>query len=340
MDIPCQPTRARYLENMIRIRLTRTLGVWGRGSRAQHSTPVSLSHSCRSRRITQNQVRAKGNGDAKTDVYTHGHHASVVSQHSARTAADSAAFLLGHLSKGMRCLDVGCGPGSISVGLAKAVGPAGSLDAVDVEEEIVQQCQGRFEEAGVSAFARSRALSVYNLSDHFEENTFDVCYANQVLQHLSDPVRALREIKRVVKKTGGIVALRDADYASMLCHPTSPGIDRWREVYRQTARKNEAEPDAGRHLIDWTVSSGVFQRNAVEFTTDVKLYDSSDPEARRNWALSWRDRCLHSSFALQAVRYGVATEEEMREMADEWERWSSEPQGVFYYVIGQALIHL
>jgi ubiquinone/menaquinone biosynthesis C-methylase UbiE len=155
--------------------------------------------------------------------------------------------------------------------LAEAVGPTGSLDAVDVEKEIVQQCEERFEEAGVSDFARSHVLSVYNLSDHFEENAFDVCYANQLLQHLSEPVKALREIKRVVKKTGGIVALRDADYASMLCHPTYPGIERWREVYRQTARKNEAEPDAGRHLLDWTVSSGVFQRNSVEFTTDVKV---------------------------------------------------------------------
>ena len=65
--------------------------------------------------------------------------------------------------------------------------------------------------------------------------------------------------------------MRDADYASMLCHPSLPGIDRWREVYRKTARKNGAEPDAGRHLMNWTVSSKVFQKENVKFTTEVKV---------------------------------------------------------------------
>ena len=95
-------------------------------------------------------------------------------------------------------------PGSISVGLAHAVGPTGLLMAVDVEKEVVKQCTRRFEEAGVSTFASSTVASVYHLNEHFEENTFDICYANQVLQHLSDPVKALREMKRVVKHPGGM----------------------------------------------------------------------------------------------------------------------------------------
>jgi len=309
-----------------------------RGRRGRRGRERERRRTIRAQTQAQAVHSKGGGGDQVKDIYTHGHHPSVVSQHSARTAADSAGFLLPHLKPGLRCLDVGCGPGSISVGLAHAVGPTGLLMAVDVEKEVVKQCTRRFEEAGVSTFASSTVASVYHLNEHFEENTFDICYANQVLQHLSDPVKALREMKRVVKHPGGIIAVRDADYASMLCHPSLPGIDRWREVYRKTARKNGAEPDAGRHLMNWTVSSKVFQEENVEFTTEVKVYDSSDEEARRSWALSWRDRCLHSAFAGQAVDYGVCTRQEMREMARDWEKWSTEPQGVFYYVIGQALI--
>ena len=71
-------------------------------------------------------------------------------------------------------------------------------------------------------------------------------YANQVLQHLSDPVAALVELRRVVK-AGGLVAVRDADYSSMTGWPSA--MDAWRRIYRQTCRKNGAEPDAGRFLV-------------------------------------------------------------------------------------------
>ncbi|MGJ3561711.1 hypothetical protein ACR6C2_39465 [Streptomyces sp. INA 01156] len=57
----------------------------------------------------------------ETAVYTHGHHESVLRSHTWRTAANSAAYLLGVLTPGMRILDVGCGPGTITADLAGLV---------------------------------------------------------------------------------------------------------------------------------------------------------------------------------------------------------------------------
>src|SRR5262249_59558097 len=69
--------------------------------------------------------------------YTHGHHESVVAQHRKRTAAEAAGFLLPHLRAGMRLLDVGCGPGSITLGLAEAVAP-GEVVAGDPSPHLLE----------------------------------------------------------------------------------------------------------------------------------------------------------------------------------------------------------
>ena len=212
-----------------------------------------------------------GNGvagaNSRDDVYTHGHHASVISQHQARTASNSARFLLPHLQPKMKVLDVGCGPGSISVGLAQATQPGGYLVALDISKEIVEVAGRALADAGLeSSCYECKAGSVYDLSS-YEDSYFDVAFAHQVLQHLSAPVEALVELKRVVKP-GGVIAIRDADYSSMLGYPNLRGIDRWRELYRETARRNNAQPDAGRYLVSWGRQAGFEE---IQFTTSVMV---------------------------------------------------------------------
>ena len=84
----------------------------------------------------------------------------------------------------------------------------------------------------------------------YEDNTFDVVYAHQLLQHLAEPVTALVEMRRVCKPRG-FVAVREAAYSTMQGAPVSPGMHRWREIYMDTARRNGGEPDAGLYLKKW-----------------------------------------------------------------------------------------
>ena len=80
------------------------------------------------------------------DRYTHGHHASVVDQHRRRTAEDAAAFLLPHLEPTMSVLDVGCGPGSITIGLARRV-PEGVTTFFASEARVsVKEREGELED--------------------------------------------------------------------------------------------------------------------------------------------------------------------------------------------------
>lgn len=173
-------------------------------------------------------------------TYTHGHARPVIRSHRSRTANDSAGYLLPHLKQGMSLLDVGCGPGTITADLAEVVAP-GVVTALEVTEETLSGARDEAGRRGVSGiqFQLGNILAL-----DVPDDTFDVVHAHQVLQHVGDPVQALREMPRVCRP-GGLVAVRDGDYAGFTWWPLVPELDEWLALYRSAARANGGEADVG-----------------------------------------------------------------------------------------------
>jgi ubiquinone/menaquinone biosynthesis C-methylase UbiE len=263
---------------------------------------------------------------ARDDVYTHGHHPSVLRSHTWRDARNSAAYLLPRLRAGMALLDVGCGPGTLTVDLARRVAP-GRVVGIDRSAEVLEEARRHAAGAGVEvAF---EVGDVYALAH--PDAVFDVVHAHQVLQHLADPVAALREMRRVLR-AGGVLAARDSDYACFSFAPRDPRLEAWLEVYRAVARHNRAEPDAGRFLKGWARAAGLSQVEASSST-----WTFADPERCAWWGGLWAERCLHSAFAEQAVAYGLASPGDLQAFAEAWRRWSAHPDAFFAVVHGEVL---
>ncbi|WP_115787025.1 methyltransferase domain-containing protein [Arthrobacter silvisoli] len=261
------------------------------------------------------------------DVYTHGHHESVVRAHASRTAENSAAFVIPHLTPGTSVLDVGCGPGSITCDFADLVAPA-QVVGLDRSADVVAHAASLAAERGVENI-EFRTGNIYDLE--FEDETFDLVHAHQVLQHLTDPVAALREMRRVAKP-GAIVAVRDADFHGMSWYPEVPELDDWMELYQKIARRNGAEPDAGRRLVSWTQQAGFTE---VAPSSSNWLYATA--QQRRWQARVWSERVLHSAFAEQALEYGFAQEAELARIAAGWHRWGSTDDGWFLIPNGEVI---
>jgi SAM-dependent methyltransferase len=253
-----------------------------------------------------------------TDRYSHGHHESVLRSHRWRTAENSAGFLLPHLRSSMALLDVGCGPGTISADFADRLSE-GTVVGVDLAEEVV--AAARRDVVGGRANLTFEVGDVYDLG--YPEGRFDVVYAHQVLQHLSAPVDALIELRRVLRP-GGLLAVRDADYGAFVWAPDDALLTRWLDLYHEITRRNRAEADAGRHLAAWVRAAG-FRDLVVGSST----WTFHREEERAWWGGLWADRIAHSDFARQGLEYGLTDESELREIADAFRRWSKDVDGVF-----------
>ena len=130
------------------------------------------------------------------------------------TAEANAAYLLTHLRPGQRVLDFGCGPGTISVGLAKAVAP-GELHGIDMDEQTIGVAKAVVDSQGVN----NATFHVGDVTDlPFEDGYFDVAHCHNVLMHVLDTQAVLSEVKRVLKP-GGLIACREMISGASFNHP-------------------------------------------------------------------------------------------------------------------------
>lgn len=259
--------------------------------------------------------------------YTHGHHDSVLRSHRWRTAENSAAYLLPHLRPSLSLLDVGCGPGTVTADLARRVAP-GTVIGIDVSDEVIAEARAVAARSGPPTLS----FEVGDLFDlRFEDDSFDVVHAHQVLQHVGDPSAALTEMRRVCRP-GGLVAVRDGDYPTFRYFPDNPGLDRALDAYGALTRINGANWDAGRRLLHWARSVGF-----TSVTPSASAWCFATPEERSWWGGLWAERFTRSSLAEQLVAHGLATPDDLDGFAAAWLGWAESPDGWFAMIHGEVI---
>jgi SAM-dependent methyltransferase len=161
------------------------------------------------------------------------------------------------LRPGMRCLDVGCGIGAVTLKLARWVGPTGQAVGIDRDERCLELAR---QEAGRQGLAPTfRAASVGDLG---EEGVYDLVYSRFLLTHLPEPGRAVERMMRAARP-GGLVVVEDIEFAAHFCHPACPAFDRYVSLYQQAVQRKGGDPNIGPRLVSLLLDGGL-RRVGVE----------------------------------------------------------------------------
>lgn len=184
-----------------------------------------------------------------------------------RTLESHAAFVLPHLERGLEVLDIGCGPGTISQGLAERVLP-GRVTAVDQDAAQIARA-ARLAEGRELTNVRFTTATAYELP--FGDASFDLAFSHALFEHLADPAAALAEIRRVLRP-GGIVALCSPDWDAFEMRAATPGAEAALDRYRALQERNGGNTRAGGQLARWVKNAGFgFLRKGARFEN----YDSA-----------------------------------------------------------------
>ncbi|GAA3865661.1 methyltransferase domain-containing protein [Leifsonia kafniensis] len=264
---------------------------------------------------------------APREVYTHGHHPSVLRSHTWRTVVNSASYLIPHLHLGQSLLDVGSGPGTITVDLGRRLAP-GQVIGVDASADVIDQARALAHDEGV----HNVSFQIGDVSAlDFPDDSFDIVHAHQLLQHLANPIAALTELRRVLKP-GGILAVRDVDYGGVMWYPQLPGLATWMRVYREVHYWNGGDPDSGRALKAWARLAGFHN-----VTSSASIWCFASDAEREWWGLSWAERATESNFASHAIESGAADLADLTTIAAAWRAWSANPDGWFGMPHGEII---
>ncbi len=241
----------------------------------------------------------------------------------ARRTGDVGAFLAPHLRPGMRLIDCGCGPGSITVDLAEAVAP-GTTVGIDLRLHALAEARALARERGIATLT-FQAASVYQLP--YASGAFDVAFTSALLQHLASPLEALREIRRVLKPDG-VIGIVDASSTISFRHPTNALLDAWDMLRGRERAYNTGRPSEVLPLRALLRQAGFARTRASATMTTEAGPPAGSLEDTRRVAQNHVIR-LRGTLGALAVAQGWATPDELERMAAALLAWGEAPDAFY-----------
>ncbi|ETW99794.1 methyltransferase domain-containing protein [Candidatus Entotheonella palauensis] len=216
------------------------------------------------------------------------------------------------LTPGLRVLDIGCGTGTITRGIAEAVAPRGEVAGVDINTGLIDDaCRLHSDVAGL----RFEAADIYNLQFHSE---FDIVHASRVLQWLAQPLDALRSMRQAAKPGGRVVVL-DYNHERIAWEPKPPHS---MQVFYNAFLRWRAEAGMDNTIADHLPA--IFNRLGLQAIQETEQHESAqrghaDFEVRLG---IWAE--VAATRGHQMVQDGIITEVQRAAAEADYRHWMQE----------------
>jgi ubiquinone/menaquinone biosynthesis C-methylase UbiE len=251
------------------------------------------------------------------EKYLHGYSEEHRAFLSRRTATREAAFFLPFLKPGMKLLDCGSGMGALTTSLAEWLAP-GEVIGIDREPSQVEAARAWATEKGIHNI-RFEIGNIYDIP--YPDGSFDAVLAFTVLEHVREPLRAMREMRRVLK-SGGVAGIYDPDYGTMLLTPSTPGLQ---ELIRLMLRFSEenASPYYARNQRQHLLEAGFARTEAFVFAIG-----GGDPQMiAGSYQIVLKPTI--ESIRPWLVEHGLTDNDHLDELLAEGQAWSERPDAFF-----------
>ena len=249
-------------------------------------------------------------------------------QHGTRNAGTHARFFLERLEPGMHVLDCGCGPGSITIGIAEAVAP-GRVVGVDLSPSRVEEASALARQAGLDN-VEFYVGDIYQLQ--FGDNSFDAAYEHAVFQHLNDPGRAAEEVLRVLKPSGFFGASDRIRTATIVFGDGMDDVKTHSDIgIEEAATTRGSDLDRGMRLHTILKQAGfvdVAMSAAYEVWTGEQL-----SQAMRSWA----DQISDPSWLAWMQQAGHGDQQTINQQLHSFRSFANDPDAYIAATNGEAL---
>ncbi len=219
----------------------------------------------------------------------------------------------------MSLLDVGCGPGSITLGLAQVVAP-GHVTGINHDWEHLEAAKARAAKQGATnmTFQLGDAFAL-----PFEEGTVDAAFENNMFTHLAqNSIQAASDVYRVLKP-GGFLAARDVDASAVVWGNFTEPLRELDRLFIAWHQSRGSDITLGKRLPTILREAG-FTNTIKRVSADTK----GDPEATRSHA-DITISLLDGPFGRDIVDNGWADQYTVEQLKESIREWGEHPDAFF-----------
>ncbi|RYV02305.1 hypothetical protein SOPP22_09590 [Shewanella sp. OPT22] len=240
-----------------------------------------------------------------TQVYTFGYSPAAINLLEHRSVKNEADIFLNHLTPSMTLLDVGCGPGNLTLEFAERL-HQGKVSGVDISETQIKRANEKAKMGNINN-CDFQVASIFSLP--FEDNSFDAVWCANVLLNFKEQTQIRNEFKRVLKPNG-VLGLLEQHSEANLYYPRNSAYELFYQSLNRALEFNGGDPNVGKRLPE------IYSQDGFVIQEAAAICKVGSPEHRKAFGEFVATLWTEAEFPKLAVEQGWLSKEKYQRLAE------------------------